>query len=75
MNRGDRYSITKFVIRHEWQKGNAVWMETIYTTKSEAKAVRMYCCFTDRDPEDHFELIRIEHHESCLDARNADDYE
>lgn len=75
MNRGESYSITKYVIRHEWQKGSAIWMETVYSTKSEAAAVDMLSLFTDRFPEEHFELLRIEHHESCLDARNADDYE
>lgn len=74
MNRGESNSITKYVIRHEWQQGNAIWMETVYSTKSEAAAVDMFDHFTDRFPEEHFELLQIEHIEICLDARNADDY-
>lgn len=74
MNRGESYSITKYVIRHEWQKGNAIWMETVYSTRTEAAAVDMFDHFTDRFPEEHFELIRIQHHESCIDACNADDF-
>lgn len=74
MNRGESNSITKYVIRHEWQRGNVIWMETIYSAKSEAEAIDMFECFTNRCPEDHFELLQIEHIEICIDARNSDDY-
>ena len=63
----------KYVIRQEWQSGYQIWMETVLSSKCEAKAVAMYKHFIKRWPDEHFELIHIEHKETCIQAHNTDD--
>lgn len=70
---GTSCQTVKFAIRQKWQAGYKVWMETIFCSQSECEAVSMYEYFTKKWPTEHFELTRIEHKESCLQAQSGDD--
>ena len=58
--------ITLFEVRQQLRTVNRRWLETVYSNTSERVARGTYDSFVKENPQDYFELVKVERNEECL---------
>lgn len=63
---------TKYEIRQSVYCVNKRWHETVYSTQVERMARRSFEEMVIDNPNDYFELVKVEHSETCLEFTSKD---